>query len=279
MNDLQHLGSIKDVISRYDLSPKKSLGQNFILNPDVLTKIARLVPDIERQEIIEIGPGPGGLTRALLTLGAKKVTAIEMDRRCFPALDELAHAVDGRLHIIEGDALKINLQERLPEARVVVANLPYYISTRLLTLWCSYLSHFDAFVLMFQKEVAQRICAQRGHKEYGRLSILVQALAKTQVAFDLPPGVFTPPPKVTSSIVLIKPFKTPPYPLDLVWLQKITQHAFGQRRKMLKTSLKGLTPDIMNVLEKLSIDSTKRGEALSIEDYCHLSWALKNPTS
>ncbi len=279
MIDLNTLPSLKEIIQRFELEPKKSLGQNFILNPEILRKIARLVPNLSERHVLEIGPGPGGLTRALLELGALKVTAIEMDRRCLPALDELSAVVSGRLAIVEGDALTLNLQTLAPDAHAIVANLPYYISTRLLTDWCAYLNHFDCLVLMFQKEVAKRICAKPGNKDYGRLSIVVQALAEASIAFDLPPGAFTPPPKITSSVVMIKPHKNPPFALDLSTLEKITQQAFGQRRKMLKSSLRAMSDDIVTDLENLEIDPTLRAEDVSVEDYCRLSQKFKSPTS
>lgn len=279
MVDLSALPPLKAVIQRFDLAPKKSLGQNFILNPEILRRIARLVPNLSERHVLEIGPGPGGLTRALLELDALKVTAIEMDKRCLPALQELSDAVFARLSIVEGDALALNLQTLAPDAHAIVANLPYYISTRLLTEWCAYLDHFDCLVLMFQKEVAKRICAKPGGKDYGRLSIIVQALAEANIAFDLPPGAFVPPPKITSSVVVIKPYKTLPFALDLGTLQKITQHAFGQRRKMLKSSLKAMSADIVADLEDLKIDPTLRAEDVSVKDYCRLSLKLKSPTS
>ncbi|MBX9697100.1 MAG: 16S rRNA (adenine(1518)-N(6)/adenine(1519)-N(6))-dimethyltransferase RsmA [Alphaproteobacteria bacterium] len=194
MSTLEGLATLKETIARYHLAPKKSLGQNFILNPDILVRIAKQVPNLEERHVIEIGPGPGGLTRALLECGAKKVTAIEMDTRCMGALEEIRTRVGDRLAIIEADALQLRLDQIVPDARVIAANLPYNIGTRLLTEWCSYLGHFDVLVLMFQKEVADRLRAKPNTKNYGRLSILVQALAEVRVAFDLPPGAFLPPP-------------------------------------------------------------------------------------
>lgn len=276
MNTLEGLRTLKETIARYDLAPKKSLGQNFILNPDILMRIARQVPNLGERHVIEIGPGPGGLTRALLEGGAKKVTAIEMDTRCMGALEEIRACAQGRLVVIEGDALKLRLDQVAPDAQVVVGNLPYNIGTRLLTQWCDYLGHFDALVLMFQKEVADRLRAKPHTKDYGRLSILVQALAEVRVAFDLPPGAFLPPPKVTSSVVTLFPHKTLPHEVDLEMLSCLTKQAFGQRRKMLRASLKGFRTDLMPALETLNIAPTLRAEDVSVEDYCRLSVMLKD---
>lgn len=276
MNILRTLPTLKETIARHDLAPKKSLGQNFILNPDILMRIAKQVPNLEKHHVIEIGPGPGGLTRALLEGGAKKVTAIEMDVRCIAALEEIRTRVAERFVIIEADALKVRLDQTVPDAHVIVSNLPYNIGTRLLTEWCAYLGHFDTLVLMFQKEVADRLRAKPHTKDYGRLTILVQALAEVRVAFDLPPGAFLPPPKVTSSVAVILPHKSLPHAVDLPTLSVLTKHAFGQRRKMLRASLKGFPCDVMPALEALNIAPTLRAEDVSVADYCRLSMALKD---
>jgi 16S rRNA (adenine1518-N6/adenine1519-N6)-dimethyltransferase len=276
MSAFEGLATLKETIARYHLAPKKSLGQNFILNPDILVRIAKQVPNLEERHVIEIGPGPGGLTRALLECGAKKVTAIEMDTRCMGALEEIRACVVDRLVIIEADALQLRLDQIVPDAHVIVANLPYNIGTRLLSEWCAYLDHFDILILMFQKEVADRLRAKPHTKDYGRLTILVQALAEVRVAFDLPPGAFLPPPKVTSSVVTISPYKSLPHAVDLPTLSLLTKHAFGQRRKMLRASLKGFPCNVMPSLEALNIASTVRAEDVSVEDYCRLSMALKD---
>ena len=268
------LPPLREVITTHALSAQKSLGQNFLLDLNLTNKIARQAGDLSKCDVLEIGPGPGGLTRALLYEGARKVVAIETDHRCIPALNEIAAHYPGRLHVIEGDALSVDPREHLTSPIRVVANLPYNVGTELLVNWLTpptWPPYWQSLTLMFQKEVAQRITAQPGSKAYGRLSILAQWRTNARIVMELPPEAFTPPPKVTSAVVHLERLETPRYPADASHLTRTVAAAFGQRRKMLRASLKGLTPDVEDKLIAADIKPTSRAEELSVEQFCRLS--------
>ena len=267
------LPPLRDVIERHGLSAKKSLGQNFILDLNITAKVARAAGPLEDATVVEIGPGPGGLTRALLISGAKRVVAIERDARCLPALAEIAEAYPGRLSIVEADALSTDIAALAGDNGPVkiVANLPYNIGTELLVRWLTpprWPPRWDSLTLMFQKEVAQRITAEPGRGAYGRLAVLAGWRTRSRIVFDLPPQAFTPPPKVTSSVVHLEP-RAEPLPADAATLARVTEAAFGQRRKMLRQSLKSLGAE--RLLAATGIDGTRRAETLSVEEFVALA--------
>lgn len=267
------LPPLGDVIRRHGLSARRSLGQHFLLDLNLTGRIARAAGPLDRGTVIEIGPGPGGLTRALLAEGAERVVAVELDPRCIEALQELRAAYPDRLEIRAGDALEIDPAGLGPAPRRIVANLPYNIATALLTRWLPGLERFERLVLMFQKEVADRLTAKPRSKDYGRLSVAVQWRAEVTRLFDLPPRAFTPPPKVTSTVVEIRPLGAPRYPADADILERVTAAAFGQRRKMLRQSLRTLMPDPLPALAAANIVETARAEELSVEQFATLARA------
>jgi 16S rRNA (adenine1518-N6/adenine1519-N6)-dimethyltransferase len=276
------LPPLRDVIAAHGLSAKKSLGQNFILDFNLTRKIAR-AGEVAGRTVYEVGPGPGGLTRALLAEGAAHVITVERDARCLPALSEIATAMPGRLDIIEADALPIEEDDVLKGMGVslpvpVVANLPFNAGTALLIKWLT-APHWPPFwsslTLMFQKEVAQRIAAKAGDDAYGRLSVLAQWRAKTSILFDVSPRAFVPPPKVTSSVVRIEPLPAPRHECRLSDLEAVTAATFGQRRKMLRGSLKTLAPNADGILAAAKIDGTRRAEELTLEEFCALARAYE----
>lgn len=273
------LPPLRDVIRDYDLRTSKVLGQNFILDLNLTRRIARTAGQSGSSplnKILEIGPGPGGLTRGLLMERADHVTVIEADERFRPALEDISKAYPDKLSVVMGDALKINPNEIFEGGYKIVANLPYNIATPLLIKWLSQSPiRWDSLTLMFQKEVAQRICAQPGDDAYGRLAVLSNWLADTTIEFDVSADVFVPPPKVTSAIVTLVPREQPLAEADLSILEKVTAAAFGQRRKMLRASLKQITPEAESILLACDIDPTRRAETLTIEEFCALSRALK----
>jgi len=263
------LPPLREVIARHRLSARHSLGQHFLLDSNLTGRIARATGDLRERNVIEVGPGPGGLTRALLESGARRVFAIERDDRCVTALGDLVAAYPKRLHLIEGDALEIDVVALVPAPRCIVANLPYNIAVPLLIGWLRRAAEFEGLILMFQKEVAGRLTASPGGKDYGRLSVLVQWLCEARVLFNVDRRAFTPPPKVTSSVVSLIPRKAPLAAAEWGALEAVTAAAFGQRRKMLRSSLKALGLD----LEALSIDATARAEELDVETFCQLARA------
>ena len=271
MNDLPPL---RDVIEAYDLGAKKSLGQHFLLDLNLTAKIVRAASIVEGDAVLEIGPGPGGLTRPLLAAGAQ-VTAIERDARCIDALSELGAHYPGKLSIIEADALHADEAILLGEAAPVriVANLPYNISTELLIKWLKAgRTLWSSMTLMFQKEVADRILAAPGSKTYGRLSVIAQAASRPRRAFDLPARAFTPPPKVDSTVVMFTPADMA---CNLAALERVTAAAFGQRRKMLRSSLKNLYTDRLDeALEAAGVKPTQRAEEVSVEQFKMLAAAI-----
>lgn len=253
---------------------KKSLGQNFLLDLNLTAKIARAAGNPAGKNIIEVGPGPGGLTRALVDTAADRVYAIERDDRCVDALQELVAAADGRLVLVPDDAMKIDYAALCPAPRLLVANLPYNIATTLLIGWLENITLFDGLTLMFQKEVAERIVAEPRTKDYGRLSVLAQWLCDCEKVFDLPPSAFTPPPKVTSSIVRLTP-KPRADDVKMATVERLTGAAFGQRRKMLRQSLKSLNVDVEKLLAAADIPGTARAEEIDIAGFIRLARELE----
>jgi 16S rRNA (adenine1518-N6/adenine1519-N6)-dimethyltransferase len=277
MSAIDDLPPLREVIRRYDLSAKKSLGQNFLLDLNLTARIARAAGPLEGVSVVEIGPGPGGLTRALLAVGARHVIAVERDQRAIAALTEIAEHYPGRLRVVEGDALKIDLRAHLDRTPVrIVANLPYNIATALLVAWLGvepWPPWYDALVLMFQREVAERIVAAAGEKSYGRLSVLAQWRCETKILFDVPPSAFVPQPKITSSVVRLVP-RANPQPCDSHMLERVTAAAFGQRRKMLRQSLKSLVADPLLLLQRAGLDPTARAEEIPVPGFVALAQAL-----
>ncbi len=276
MTALDGLPPLSEVIAAHGLSAKKSLGQNFLLDLNLTGRIARVGGPLQDTDVLEIGPGPGGLTRALLMNGARRVVAVERDRRCLAALAEIAAHYPGRLEVIEGDALEIDPRDHFDGPVQISANLPYNIGTELFTRWMSsevWPPFWSRMTLMFQREVAQRIVARPGDKAFGRLAILAGWRADAEIAFEVSPKAFTPPPKVTSAVVSITP-RAPVAEAPLMALQRVTQAAFGQRRKMLRQSLKSLGVAPADLLGAADISGERRAETLSIEEFCALARAL-----
>ena len=268
------LPPLREVIAAHGLSARKSLGQNFLLDLNLTRKIARQAGDLSGSDVLEIGPGPGGLTRALLMEGARKVTAIERDRRCIEALAQVQAAYPGRLDVLEGDALALDPSAQLTPPVRIVANLPYNVGTELLVRWldvAEWPPFWTSLTLMFQKEVAERITAGPGTKAYGRLSILAQWRCDARIVMEVPPQAFTPPPKVTSAVVHLSALPGPRHPADRGKLQMIVARAFGQRRKMLRAALKPLGPDIEDRLQAAGIPPTARAEEIDLARFCALS--------
>ena len=271
MSTIDDLPPLRDVIERYGLAAKKSLGQNFILDLNLTTRIARTAGDLADCDVIEVGPGPGGLTRAILAQGAKRVVAIERDERCLEALSQIAGHYPGRLEVVPGDALQFDFGGLGLSNAKIIANLPYNIATPLLTGWLTgedWPPFFTSLTLMFQREVAERICAQPGDKHYGRLAVLCGWRTIAAKAFDVSPQAFTPPPKVTSSIVHLEPRQNP-LPCSVRSLETVTRAAFGQRRKMLRASLKSLGGEAL--LEKAGVEATRRAEEIDIAGFVNLA--------
>ena len=272
------LPPLRDVIRAAGLTAKKSLGQNFLLDLNLTRRIARAAGPLDGVNVVEVGPGPGGLTRALLMEGAHKVLVIERDERCLAAIEPIAAAYPGRLEIIRADARKIDYAALPISAPTrLVANLPYSVATPLLIGWLKtepWPPWFDGLVLMFQREVAERIVAAPGTKEYGRLSVLTQWRTEPRILFSLPPDAFTPKPKVASSVVKLVPRAHPEPACNIQWLERVTAAAFGQRRKMLRASLKQIAPDAEDMLMQLGLDPQARAETLQIGDFCRIANAL-----
>jgi 16S rRNA (adenine1518-N6/adenine1519-N6)-dimethyltransferase len=277
MTQIDDLPPLREVIRRHGLTPKKSLGQNFLFDLNLTARIARAAEPLENITVVEIGPGPGGLTRALLAFGARRVVAVERDHRAIAVLEEIAARYPGRLEIVAGDALGIDLHEQLgPERARVVANLPYNIATALLIGWLTaepWPPWYDSLLLMFQREVAERIVAAPGSKTYGRLSVLAGWRTEAKILFDVARSAFVPPPKVTSSVVRLTP-KPVPLACDAAALQRVTEAAFGQRRKMLRQSLKTLGVDVAALLSGAGIEPTARAEQVPVDGFVALARVL-----
>jgi 16S rRNA (adenine1518-N6/adenine1519-N6)-dimethyltransferase len=279
MSGIDDLPPLRDVIKRHQLSARKSLGQNFLLDLNLTTRIARAAGPLQDATVIEIGPGPGGLTRALLALGAKRVIAIERDERAVAALEEISAHYPGRLHIVNADAMYFDPRPLLgSEPAKIVANLPYNIATPLLIGWLSiepWPPWFDTMVLMFQREVAERIVAHDNDEAYGRLAILANWRAETKILFDISPAAFVPPPKVTSSVVRLVP-RMAPMPCDRKALEQVAAAAFGQRRKMLRQSLKSLGVDPARLAAAADVDPTRRAETIPLAGFVAMARELAN---
>jgi 16S rRNA (adenine1518-N6/adenine1519-N6)-dimethyltransferase len=271
------LPPLREVIRRHGLIARKSLGQNFLLDLNLTERIARAAGPLDGITVFEVGPGPGGLTRSLLALGAARVIAVERDDRAIAALQEVAAQYPGRLEIVAADALVFDAHAQLDGARArIIANLPYNIATALLIAWLSvepWPPWFDAAVLMFQREVAERIVAAPGSKTYGRLSVLVQWRCEARILFDVNPSAFVPPPKITSSLLHLLP-RAKPEPCERQLLERVTQAAFGQRRKMLRQSLRSLGGDAPALLAAAGLDPTARAEDISVSGFVELARAL-----
>ena len=272
------LPPLREVIRRHELTARKSLGQNFLLDLNLTGRIARAAAPLSGVTVFEVGPGPGGLTRALLAAGAERIVAVERDQRAIAALQEVAAHYPGHLDIVAADALHYDSRRHFTGGPVrIVANLPYNIATALLVSWLSvepWPPWYDAAILMFQREVAERIVAEAGSKSYGRLSVLAQWRATARILFDVSRSAFVPPPSVTSSIVRLEPLAEPVASAMLADLERVTQAAFGQRRKMLRQSLKSLSPEADAIIRAAGLDPTARAEKLSVADFAALARAF-----
>ncbi|WP_374636207.1 16S rRNA (adenine(1518)-N(6)/adenine(1519)-N(6))-dimethyltransferase RsmA [Paracoccus sp. (in: a-proteobacteria)] len=277
MSAIDGLPPLREVIARHDLRAKKQLGQNFLLDLNLTSKIARAAGDLTGCDVIEVGPGPGGLTRGLLAEGARHVLAIEKDARALPALAEISNAYPGRLTVINGDALEIDPLAHLTPPIRIVANLPYNVGTELLIRWLTpaeWPPFWQSLTLMFQKEVAERIVARPGGKAYGRLAVLAQWRSDARIVMTLPPEAFVPAPKIHSAVVHLTALPEPRYPADPAVLNRVVAAGFNQRRKMLRASLKGLHPRIEELLLEAGIAPTARAEEIGLEQFCALARGL-----
>lgn len=278
------LPSLRSTADAHGLTAKKSLGQHFLFDSNITDKIVRLAGRLENQPVIEIGPGPGGLTRSLLRVSPSSLLVIEKDTDCLPILEQLSAVAPDVLRVVHEDALKVDMQALMKVHDVqppvhIVANLPYNIGTELIVKWLEQPSLYSTITVMLQKEVVDRIVAKPHTKDYGRLAVLCQWLCDVEVVMDVPPEAFSPPPKVMSSVVQLRPLAAPRYPADQAVLQKLCQAVFSQRRKMLRRSMKMLTDAPEELLAEAAIDPTLRPEALSVENLCRLAQALKNHDS
>lgn len=274
---MDNLPPLKDVISKYELRAKKSLGQNFLLDLNLTSKIARYAGNLKQSDVLEIGPGPGGLTRSLLNEGARQVVSIEKDNRCIAALEEIQSLFPGRLRLLQGDALSMNVTQYLTDPIKIIANLPYNIGTELLVRWLNsknWPSFWQSMTLMFQKEVANRIVARPGSKAYGRLSVMSQWRCNTKIAFNIPATAFTPPPKVESAVVHFEALNEPKFPAEVDKLEFVVSKAFNQRRKMLRGALKGHFINVEEGLFSIGVLPTKRAENITVQEYCAMSQIL-----
>jgi len=274
---MDNLPPLKDVISKYEIRAKKSLGQNFLLDLNLTSKIARYAGNLKQSDVLEIGPGPGGLTRSLLNEGARQVVSIEKDTRCIAALEEIQSLFPGRLRLLQGDALSMNVTQYLTDPIKIIANLPYNIGTELLIRWLNsknWPSFWQSMTLMFQKEVANRIVARPGSKAYGRLSVMSQWRCNTKIAFNIPATAFTPPPKVESAVVHFEALHEPRFPAEVDKLEFVVSKAFNQRRKMLRGALKGHFINVEEGLFSIGVLPTKRAENITVQEYCAMSQIL-----
>lgn len=269
------LPPLREIIARHGLAARRALGQRFLLDLNLTRRIARAAGDLSQGTTIEIGPGPGGLTRALLELGSGRIIAIERDARCVAALGDLGAAYPGRLEVIEGDALAIDASMLGAAPRRIVANLPYNISTALLLRWLAHIRAFESLTLMFQREVAVRLAAAPRSKDYGRLSVLTQWLCEVELLFNIAKEAFVPPPKVTSTVIRLTPRSQPLAAAEQDALEAVTAAAFGQRRKMLRASLKRLGVDVAALLEAAGIAPTARAEEVTVAGFCALARAYR----
>jgi len=274
---MDNLPPLKDIIAKYEIRAKKSLGQNFLLDLNLTSKIARYAGNLKQSDVLEIGPGPGGLTRSLLNEGARQVVSIEKDNRCIAALEEIQSLFPGRLRLLQGDALSMNVTQYLTDPIKIIANLPYNIGTELLVRWLNsknWPSFWQSMTLMFQKEVANRIVAHPGSKAYGRLSVMSQWRCNTKIAFNIPATAFTPPPKVESAVVHFEALNEPKFPAEVDKLEFVVSKAFNQRRKMLRGALKGHFINVEEGLFSIGVLPTKRAENITVQEYCAMSQIL-----
>jgi 16S rRNA (adenine1518-N6/adenine1519-N6)-dimethyltransferase len=274
---MDNLPPLKDIISKYEIRAKKSLGQNFLLDLNLTSKIARYAGNLKQSDVLEVGPGPGGLTRSLLNEGARQVVSIEKDNRCIAALEEIQSLFPGRLRLLQGDALSMNVTQYLTDPIKIIANLPYNIGTELLVRWLNsknWPSFWQSMTLMFQKEVANRIVARPGSKAYGRLSVMSQWRCNTKIAFNIPATAFTPPPKVESAVVHFEALNEPKFPAEVDKLEFVVSKAFNQRRKMLRGALKGHFINVEEGLFSIGVLPTKRAENITVQEYCAMSQIL-----
>ena len=274
---MDNLPPLKDVISKYEIRAKKSLGQNFLLDLNLTSKIARYAGNLKQSDVLEIGPGPGGLTRSLLNEGARQVVSIEKDNRCIAALEEIQSLFPGRFRLLQGDALSMNVTQYLTDPIKIIANLPYNIGTELLVRWLNsknWPSFWQSMTLMFQKEVANRIVAHPGSKAYGRLSVMSQWRCNTKIALNIPATAFTPPPKVESAVVHFEALNEPKFPAEVDKLEFVVSKAFNQRRKMLRGALKGHFINVEEGLFSIGVLPTKRAENITVQEYCAMSQIL-----
>ncbi len=277
MTDINALPPLRDIIAEYGLGARRSLGQHFLLDLNLTRRIARSAGPLKSRNVLEIGPGPGGLTRALLETDARHVFAVERDKRCIEALQGLYAAFPDRLTIIKDDALKFDCSPLSVDSKItIIANLPYNISVPLLIGWLHQISSIDSMTLMFQKEVADRLSASHGSKNYGRTSVITQWLCNITTEFTVPPRAFVPPPKVTSSVVKLTPRVQPLAEAKFKDLEKVTAAAFGQRRKMLRSALKSLVPDPVGLLTSLEIDPKARAETLTVPQFCKIAESISS---
>jgi 16S rRNA (adenine1518-N6/adenine1519-N6)-dimethyltransferase len=274
MDGVEALPPLRETIAAHGLDARKRFGQHFLLDLNLTRRIARAAAPLDDGTVIEVGPGPGGLTRALLLEGARRVVAVEVDGRAFGPLLELQAAAGGRLNLIEADALKIEPRDLGPAPRRIVANLPYNVSTVLLVRWLHAANDIADMVLMFQKEVVDRLVAEPRTKDYGRLSVLAQHVCEVRRLFEVGPTAFVPPPKVTSAVARLTPRPVTARLADLRPLERVTAAAFGQRRKMLRGSLAGIFADPVTTLERLDLRPTARAEELSVDDFVRLAGTL-----
>lgn len=281
MSQIDALPPLREVIAQHDLSARKSLGQNFLLDLNLTARIARAAGDLAGCDVLEIGPGPGGLTRGLLAMGARRVLAIEKDSRCLPALQQISDAYPGRLEAVIGDAMEIDPTDRLCPPIRICANLPYNVGTELLVRWLTpadWPPFWTSLTLMFQREVAHRIVAVPGSKNYGRLALLAQWRCDAQIVLELPPEAFTPAPKVSSAVVHLQSLPEPRFPARAATLSRVVAAAFNQRRKMLRSALKGVSPDIDALLREAGIAPTDRAETVPLEAFCALTRVIDAQT-
>jgi 16S rRNA (adenine1518-N6/adenine1519-N6)-dimethyltransferase len=269
------LPPLRELVARHRLAARKGLGQHFLFDLNLTAKIARAAGDLRGATVFEIGAGPGGLTRALLAAGTGRVIAVERDERCAAILADLRAAYPDRLEIVMANALDLDLAALAPPPRRIVANLPYNVATALLLHWLRRPHDFESLTLLFQREVALRLTAPPGGKDYGRLSVIVQWLTEARRLFDIPARAFVPPPKVTSTLVGIVPRPRPLHPADRAVLERVTEAAFGQRRKMLRQSLKSLAPDPATLLEAAGVPATARAEELTLAEFAAIARALE----
>jgi 16S rRNA (adenine1518-N6/adenine1519-N6)-dimethyltransferase len=277
MPTIDGLPPLREVIATHGLRARKSMGQNFLLDLNLTARIARLSGRLEGAQVLEVGPGPGGLTRGLLVEGAARVVAVEKDARCLPALAEIADVYPGRLEVVEGDALALDPDALFDGPWRVCANLPYNVGTELLVRWLTppaWPPGWESLTLMFQREVAERIVAGPGDKAYGRLAVLAHWRTDAEIVMTLPPEAFSPPPKVHSAVVRLVALPAPRFPADPAVLERVVARGFGQRRKMLRASLRGLVPDLEDRLLAAGIPPTERAERVGLEQWCALARAV-----